>query len=288
MVLPRDGWHYRDMESQQTDIAARAATHIESDPGAAHTLASLAHRVGASPSTLRRAFERAYGMTPAAYTRAVRSGHLREALREGESVQAAGYAAGFGSDRAIYEHGTRSLGMAPSTYRRGGRGMAIKWDTASSALGRVLVGATDRGVCAILFAATDSEAESALRSEFPEATLERDGTAAAPHFAHVLDLLAGGDADGDIPLDLIGTPFQREVWAELRRIPAGDTATYAQVAARIGRPRAVRAVASACAGNHVALVVPCHRVVRTDGGLGGYKWGVERKQALLGSERGER
>lgn len=273
------------MNLDGTDIAALAAGRIESDPAAAHALDSLAHEVGVSPSTLRRAFVRAYGMTPAAYVRVVRSGRMREALREGHSVQSAGYEAGFGSDRALYEHGTRTLGMAPSVYRRGGRGMLIAWDTADSDAGRVLVGATSRGICAILFAHADSEAERALRAEFPEAVLKRDADHVAEHVARVVGLLEGRPPEDDIPLDLVGTPFQREVWAELRRIPPGETATYAEVAQRIGRPRAVRAVASACAGNHVAVAVPCHRVVRTDGGLGGYKWGTARKRSLLDGER---
>lgn len=285
MVLRIDGWHYRCMNQRNTDIAVLAAERIESSPETVHTLGSLAREVGASPSTLRRAFVLSYGMTPAAYVRAVRSGRMREALRAGHSVQSAGYGAGFGSDRAVYEHGTRSLGMAPSVYRRGGRGMLISWDTAESDLGRILVGVTNLGICATLFADTDAAAERALRAEFPEAVLERDPDRAAGHLAQVLKLLAGDSPAGDIPLDLVGTSFQREVWAELRRIPAGETATYAQVASRIGRPRAVRAVASACAGNHVAVAVPCHRVVRTDGTLGGYKWGIERKQSLLDGER---
>lgn len=272
--------------SQHEDISARVAAIVENDPAARHTLADLAAAAGVAPATLRRAFQRAYGMTPAAYVRAVRTGLLREALRDGAPVSAAGYEAGFGSDRAIYEHGTRGLGMAPSAYRNGGLGMRIRWSAAPTPLGQMVVGVTDRGVCAVLFAADSRTEQDVLRAEFPSAMLERDDAEVRPHLEEISALLEGRPPARDIPLDLIGTPFQREVWAELRRIPSGETATYAQVARRIGRPRAVRAVASACAGNHAAVVVPCHRVVRTDGGLGGYKWGIERKGSLLDSESG--
>lgn len=259
-----------------------AAAEIERDPGATHSLASLAALADCSTSTLRRAFIARFGMTPAEYTRAARAGAMRDALRDGRGVTESGYAAGFGSDRAIYEHATRALGMPPSAYRRGAPGLDIAWDSGATALGTVVVGRTERGVCCVLFA-DDSSAEQALCEEFPRAALRRDPEAVRTDLARVSALIDGKRA-GEVPLDLVGTPFQRRVWAELRRIPPGETATYAQVAERIGSPSAVRAVAGACAGNHAAVVVPCHRVVRTDGGLGGYKWGVERKQALLHAE----
>ncbi|MFA5845187.1 MAG: methylated-DNA--[protein]-cysteine S-methyltransferase [Coriobacteriia bacterium] len=267
------------------DAARRAAALVEDDPTAAHTLASLAAAVGLSPSHLRRVFARKFGLSPAAYARAVRLGRMREGLREGRGVARAGFEAGFGSGRAIYEHATRGLAMAPSAYGRGGRGLEVRYSTGASRLGRVLVGATERGVCCVLFADDDTAAEAALRAEFPAAVLARDDAGIAEQVRRVVGLIDGTGASADIPLDLVGTPFQRAVWAELRRIPPGETATYAEVARRIGEPRAVRAVAGACAGNHAAVVVPCHRVVRSDGGLGGYKWGVERKRDLLENER---
>ncbi|MBU4555435.1 MAG: methylated-DNA--[protein]-cysteine S-methyltransferase [Actinobacteria bacterium] len=256
---------------------------IESEPTAPHTLESLAGAASLSPSHLRRLFVARYGMTPAAYLRAVRLGAMREDLRAGVAVSAAGFSAGFGSQRAIYEHSTRALGMAPSAYRQGAPGLEIAWDTDTSALGTIVVGATDKGLCCVIFA-DGSSAQDALASEFPRATLHHDPARVAPHVARLQALLSG-DETGEVPLDLIGTPFQRRVWAELRRIPRGQTATYAQIAARIDSPRAVRAVAGACAHNHAAIVVPCHRVIRTDGGLGGYKWGIERKTRLLAEER---
>jgi len=259
--------------------AGHAAELIETNPGGNHTLDSLASAVGLSASQLRRSFTAEFGMSPAAYLRAVRAGAMREQLRSGEGVSSAGYIAGFGSDRAIWEHGSRSLGMAPSQYRKGGAGLEIAWDTAATPLGDIVVGATERGVCCVLFL-DGADPATLLAEEFPRATLRRDPHQVARHAEHVVALLRG-ESTGDIPLDLIGTPFQREVWAELRRIPSGATATYAQIAERIGSASAVRAVAGACSHNHAALVVPCHRVVRTDGGLGGYRWGIERKESLL-------
>jgi len=271
-------------ESQASSAARAAAGLIESEPGSAHTLASLARRVGTSPARLHREFVREFGVTPHKYQRAVRVGLMRDGLRAGESVAGAGYGAGFGSSRAIYEHSTAALGMAPSVFRAGGPGLEIRWAVADSRLGPFVVGSTERGVCCVLFVSDQAHAEESLRAEFPLAALRHDGDARG-HLERVRALLEGEIARGaDVPLDLLGTPFQREVWAELRRIPPGRTASYAQIAARIGRPRAVRAVANTCAGNHAAVVVPCHRVVRADGGLGGYRWGVERKRELLRAE----
>ena len=266
----------------ETSVEA-VAELIESEPAVPHTLGSLAAAVDLSPSHVRRLFVARYGMTPAAYLRAVRLGAMREDLRAGVAVSAAGFSAGFGSQRAIYEHSTRALGMAPSAYRRGAAGLKIAWGTDTTTLGTVVVGATEKGLCCVIFA-DDSSAQEALESEFPSATLHHDPARVAPHVARLQALLSG-DETGEVPLDLVGTPFQRRVWAELRRIPRGQTATYAQIAARIDSPRAVRAVAGACAHNHAAIVVPCHRVIRTDGGLGGYKWGIERKTRLLAEEK---
>ncbi len=261
---------------------ARAAALIEAAPSEPHTLESLAAHVGMSPSGLRRAFAAEFGMSPAAYLRAVRAGALREHLRSGDGVSKAGYSAGFGSDRAIWEHGSRALGMAPSRYRKGGAGLRIAWSSAASPFGDVLVGATELGICCVLFL-DGAEPASLLAEEFPHAELCLDPDTVRPHVDRIIALMRGENA-GDIPLDLVGTPFQREVWAELRRIPAGETATYAQIAERIGSASAVRAVAGACAANHAAVVVPCHRVVRSDGGMGGYRWGVGRKNQLLVQE----
>jgi AraC family transcriptional regulator of adaptative response/methylated-DNA-[protein]-cysteine methyltransferase len=270
-------------ETPEARAVARAARLIEAHPELPHTLESLAGHVGLSGSRLHREFVRVYGVTPHKYQRAVRAGLLRDELRGGASVTRAGFESGFGSSRAIYEHGCAALGMAPSVYRGGGRGQQIAWAIGDTRLGPVVVGATSHGVCCVLFA-EESAAEPLLRAEFPEAGLRADRDARG-HLSDVVALLDGQPTPAEVPLDLLGTPFQREVWAELRRIPPGATASYAQVAQRVGRPAAVRAVANACAGNHAAVVVPCHRVLRSDGGLGGYRWGTDRKSALLERER---
>jgi AraC family transcriptional regulator of adaptative response/methylated-DNA-[protein]-cysteine methyltransferase len=278
------------MSPQQPPTSAEKAARsvaatLERDPQSAHTLASLAGSVGVSPGHLQRTFTRVYGMSPAAYLRTVRAGRMREGLRAGRGVTDAGHESGFGSERAIYEHGTRALGMNPSSYRRGGKGLSIAYTTVATRLGDVVVGATERGVCCVLFLDGVSAA-AVLRSEFPAAELVCDEATARPHAERVAAMLDGREVEGDVPLDLLGTPFQRQVWAVLRTLPPGATLTYAELAEKIGRPSATRAVANACGDNHAAVVVPCHRVVRSDGGLGGYKWGVERKRALLERERG--
>jgi AraC family transcriptional regulator, regulatory protein of adaptative response / methylated-DNA-[protein]-cysteine methyltransferase len=263
---------------------AEAAAYIERHADEPITLASLAAVVSLSPSHLQRAFTSAYGRSPKRYQTVLRAEALKRGLRNGATVSEAGYDAGFGSTRGVYEGASREIGMSPAQYRGGGGGLEIRYTVVPSALGGVLVGRTQRGVCAVLL--DDAERlEADLAQEFPRARLVRDDEGLREWAAAVVEAVAGHASTSPVPLDLQGTEFQRRVWAELQRVPIGETASYAEIAARIGRPSATRAVAGACAGNHVAVVVPCHRVVRTDGGLGGYKWGVERKQALLESEK---
>lgn len=200
-----------------------------------------------------------------------------------ESIALDGLATLVGSSRGVYEGAARELGMSPAQYRHGGAGLTIRYTIVGSTLGDVLVGTTGRGVCAVLLG-DDASLPADLAAEFPQACLERADKDLSGWAATVVEGVEGRRATVSVPLDLLGTDFQRRVWAELQRIPVGETATYAEIAARIGRPTATRAVAGACAGNHVAVVIPCHRVVRSDGGLGGYRWGVERKRALLDSE----
>lgn len=266
---------------------AQAAVFIEKHADEPITLAGLAASVGLSPSHLQREFTRAYGRSPKRYQTALRADALRRGLREGASVSDAAYGAGFGSTRAVYEGAARELGMSPAQYRKGGAGLEIRYAILSSVLGAVLVARTDKGVCAVLL---DDEARLAadLAAEFPGATLTRDDESVRPWAAAIVEAVAGHALASEVPLDLMGTDFQRRVWTELQRVPLGTTATYAEIAARIGRPTATRAVANACGSNHAAVIVPCHRVVRTDGGLGGYKWGIERKRALLASEGARR
>lgn len=263
---------------------AEAAAFIEQHADEPITLAALAARVGLSPSHLQREFTRSYGRSPKRYQTALRAEALKRGLRDGSTVSDAGYEAGFGSIRGVYEGAAREIGMSPAQYRGGGSGLEIRYTVVPSVLGGVLVGRTERGVCAVLL--DDPERLAAdLAAEFPGAVLTRDDEGLAEWASVVVDAVAGHALNAPVPLDLHGSDFQRRVWAELQRIPLGETASYAEIAARIGRPTATRAVARACATNHAAVVVPCHRVVRTDGGLGGYKWGVERKQVLLESEK---
>jgi AraC family transcriptional regulator of adaptative response/methylated-DNA-[protein]-cysteine methyltransferase len=270
-------------QSSSERSAHEAAAYLEAHADEDVTLAALATEVGLSPAHLQRTFTRVYGHSPKQYQAALRAETLRARLKEGVGVADAGYRAGFGSSRGVYEAAQARLGMAPGTYRRGGAGMRIGYATAPSLLGRVLVGMTAGGVCAVLLADSDREASAALASEFPAATLADGDPAADVEAAAVASYLAGGPLP-DTRIDLHGTPFQKRVWTALRRVPTGTTVTYAEVARVIGAPSAHRAVAGACGANHVALLVPCHRVVRTDGGLGGYKWGVERKRRLLERE----
>lgn len=265
------------------DAVLQAAAYIEAHADERITLDDLAARVGLSSSHLQREFALSHGRSPKRYQTALRAEALKRGLRDGASVSAAGYEAGFGSSRGVYEGGSRELGMSPAQYRRGGAGLTIRYTIVESVLGGVLVATTERGVCAVLLGEPGGLAE-ALEAEFPGAALERADEELRTWAGVVVDAVAGHGRAGSLPLDLRGTDFQRRVWAELQRIPVGETATYAEIAARIGRPTATRAVAGACASNHAAVIVPCHRVVRSDGGLGGYRWGVARKQALLENE----
>lgn len=248
------------------------------------SLASLGAATAVSPFSLRRVFTRVTGVSPRAYAEAKRFGNLRQSLRKENTVSTATFAAGFGSSSRLYEHASQKLGMTPGAYRRGGDGEVIRYTVSPTDLGAALVAVTGKGVCAVKLGDTAAVLERELRSEFPEARLERADHALDAVSRRVVRILEGGSADSDLPLDIRGTAFQARVWRELARIPAGQTRTYGEVAQAIGRPRAVRAVASAIAANRLAVVVPCHRVVRRDGGLGGYRWGVERKETLLKRE----
>lgn len=267
--------------------------HVEHG-GERPTLARLAEVAGMSAFHLQRKFRESVGVTPAVYLRMRRAERLRASLRMEPTVSRAVYDAGYGSGSRVYERDAPGLGMPPAAYRRGGAGWAIRYTIVGCELGRLLVAVTDRGVCAVTLGGDDGELERALRVEYPRAAIERVDDGADEWLATLVSdvaatLRAGsGAAAGAVPLDVRGTAFQWRVWRELQRIPVGETRTYGEVAAAIGEPRAARAVARACASNRAALVVPCHRVIRGDGLPGGYRWGVERKEALLELEREER
>ncbi len=246
------------------------------------TLDQLAEETGYSPSHFQRVFKRAIGLSPAAYLRALKLERAGEALSEGASVTEAVYAAGYGAPSRFYEASERRLGMTPSAWRGGGAGVTIRWAVVPTTLGAMLVAATDKGVCRLSF----NEGVEALALRFPRADLIEGGDGFEALLAEVVAAVEQPGESRAIPLDVQGTAFQEAVWQELQRIPKGETRSYAQIAAAVGRPGAVRATGSANGANNVSVLIPCHRVVRTDGTLGGYAWGLDIKRELLRRERG--
>ncbi|MGH7677939.1 MAG: bifunctional DNA-binding transcriptional regulator/O6-methylguanine-DNA methyltransferase Ada [Gemmatimonadaceae bacterium] len=260
---------------------ARASAYLKQHAAERVTLSALAREVGVSAFHLQRAFKRAMGISPREFHDAERRRLLTTRLRKGDTVSRATYEAGFGSSSRVYE---RPLGMTPAAIRRGGAGQRIQYGIVDSPLGRLLVAYTERGVCAVAFGDSDAALEKSLRTDFAGAVINPAGSAIHEWITAIVRSVEGVDPKSPIPLDAQGTAFQWRVWTALQRIPRGTTLSYSDVAKRIGQPSAVRAVARACATNPVALVVPCHRVVREDGGLGGYRWGIERKAELLERE----
>ena len=248
----------------------------------APTLNQLSEATGLSPYHLQRLFKRETGLSPKQYAAAQRVQRFKSGLREGSSVTEALYDAGYGSSSGLYGNSGARLGMSPAAYKRGGKGMKIRYAFADSGLGKLLVGVTEKGVCSVLIGETEAELLALLREEFAEAGLE-PGTL-AEYVKPVLEGLSGQAGSFDLPLDLRGTAFQLKVWEALRRIPAGETRTYGELAQDLGDPKSVRAVAQACGANPVSLVIPCHRVIGSDGKLTGYRWGLERKRRLLEQE----
>ncbi|MEK6304363.1 MAG: bifunctional DNA-binding transcriptional regulator/O6-methylguanine-DNA methyltransferase Ada [Acidobacteriota bacterium] len=277
----------RDAASSLPAVEAvrRACRHIEEHGDEALTLQALAELVGMSPYHLQRVFKRIVGVSPREYREALRVGEFKARVKKGESVSSAMYEAGYGSSSRLYENAGGRFGMTPAAYKRGGRGASIIYTIADCALGRLLVAATGKGVCAVRLGDSDKELEAALRAEYSEAEINRDDKSLGEWVGALVEHLQGNHPRLDLPLDVQATAFQWSVWQKLKEIPYGATRSYSEVARSIGRPSAVRAVARACATNPVALVIPCHRVVREDESLGGYRWGIDRKQALLDRER---
>jgi AraC family transcriptional regulator of adaptative response/methylated-DNA-[protein]-cysteine methyltransferase len=265
--------------------------HREADSGEPLTLAALAKRVGLSPAHLQRTFRAAVGVSPRRYAELCRLERLKGELRHGESVTGAIYAAGFGSSSRVYERADSRLGMTPSEYRAGGRGVAITYAAADTNVGKLLLAATDRGLCFVQLGGSERELLARLRREYPAAELRAMGASSSPAFAAWMEALRRhveeGRPHGDLPVDVRASAFQQRVWTFLQSIPWGETRSYAEVAKGIGSPRATRAVARACATNPVAVAIPCHRVIRGDGSLAGYRWGTERKRQLLTRERAQ-
>jgi AraC family transcriptional regulator of adaptative response/methylated-DNA-[protein]-cysteine methyltransferase len=248
-------------------------------------LAELGAALGISGHQLQRLFKRQLGISPREYGDARRLDRVKARLRDGEDIAGALYDAGYGSSSRLYERSDAQLGMTPATYRKHGKGAVIDFAIADSPLGRLLVGATERGICAVSLGGSDKALEDWLREEYSGATIQRDDARLGAWVAAILAHLDGKEPDLNLPLDLQATGFQWRVWRELQKIPYGATASYSAIAHRIGQPAAVRAVANACAGNPAALVIPCHRVTRSDGAAGGYRWGAERKAKLLATEK---
>ena len=277
---PREGAGF----DPQAEVVKRICGYIEANLDEPLTLAALSGHVNISPYHLQRTFKRIVGITPHQYVRARRLSTLKSQLREGRGVTTALYEAGYGSSSRLYEEAAAGLGMTPATYRRGGRGMRIGYTIVDCPLGRLLVGATDRGICAVSLGGADGGLEAALVAEYPAAEIRRDDGGLGEWVNALLRHLNGSQPHLHLPLDVQATGFQGRVWEQLRAIPYGNVRSYGQIARALGSPAAARAVGRACATNPVALVIPCHRAVGEDGSLAGYRWGLERKRLLLERE----
>jgi len=247
--------------------------------------AALAGRLGTTPGTLRRTFVQVTGLRPRELAAALRLARFKKLLREGKGIAEALYETGYGSTSRVYESSDAQMGMTPATYRKGGQGMKIGYAIAKTSMGKILVGATERGVSAVYLGDADAELVKELREEYPKAEIVAGGDTFERWVEEIVQRVAGNPPRLELPLDLQATAFQRRVWQELQTIPRGRTRTYTQVARALGNAKAVRAVARACATNPVSIVVPCHRVIREDGSLAGYRWGLSRKEQLLAQER---
>jgi AraC family transcriptional regulator of adaptative response/methylated-DNA-[protein]-cysteine methyltransferase len=282
----------RRCHPREASAHAAIVTHVcrllETDLEEPPSLAALSDKVGLSPFHLQRIFKRALGVSPRAYADACRFRVFKKQLKQGPSATAAVYAAGYGSSSRAYERTASRLGMTPTRYRQGGEQTRIHYLITKCALGRMLVAATDKGICKISFGDTVAALDRSLREEFPSADIQRGGPKLKVWTRSILRHLNGHQPRLDLPLDVRATAFQSRVWTALRSIPYGETRSYKQLAKAVGRPKAVRAVARACATNPTALLIPCHRVVRENGDLAGYRWGLKRKRHLLAKESSSR
>jgi AraC family transcriptional regulator, regulatory protein of adaptative response / methylated-DNA-[protein]-cysteine methyltransferase len=269
----------------QAALVRAACRYIQQHIEDRLTLSVLAREFRRSPFHLQRMFKSVLGISPKAYIDACRLQNVKSNLQAGHSVTTSLYAAGYGSSSRLYERTASQLGMTPEKYRRGAMAAVIRYTIANSPLGRMLIAATDKGICAIQFADTDEELQQGLMREFPFAVRKRDDQAMAQWRASLVHVMRGQEANPTLPLDIRATAFQRRVWEHLQQIPRGETRSYSEIAREIGMPNATRAVARACATNPVAVAIPCHRVVRQDGDMGGYRWGIDRKEKLLSMEQ---
>jgi AraC family transcriptional regulator of adaptative response/methylated-DNA-[protein]-cysteine methyltransferase len=274
----------RTRPSNHVELAERVRKHIDAHVEQPLPLAQLAKQAKVSSAHLQRTFTSVVGLSPRQYQEQRRLGALKTALRDGRTVSSATYEAGFNSGRRVYETADESLGMTPGAYRRGGAGVTIHHTVVATSLGLLLVAVTERGICSASLGDDEATLVALLAHEYPKATLSR-ATDASDRIVDAVVAYVEGRAPAEaLPLDLRATAFQWQVWRALQRIPEGATRSYQAIATELGRPTAARAVARACASNRVAVLIPCHRVVRGDGGLGGYRWGIARKAALLARE----
>jgi AraC family transcriptional regulator of adaptative response/methylated-DNA-[protein]-cysteine methyltransferase len=269
----------------QSELVEKICRYLEHHLDEAVTLDGLSRQLNLSPFHLQRTFKAATGITPRAYADFCRLESFKGGLREGRSVTNALYDAGYGSSSRLYERAASQLGMTPAAYQRGGPGLEIRYDVLDTPAGMLLVAATGKGVCAIQFGSSAKKLEESVRAEFPAAKVRRNPDFLSAWASQLRGHLSGRLHSLDIPLDIQATAFQRRVWEYLQTIPYGSTQSYGEIANKIRQPRAARAVARACASNPVAVVIPCHRVVRGDGVTGGYRWGEERKRKLLRMEK---
>ena len=271
--------------SDAEERVERARRYLDDHADESITLRRLAAYVGLSPFHIQRAFTRMVGLSPKVYQSVKRMERFTTSLKQGETVTNATYEAGFGSSSRLYARVHEDLGMMPSAFRSGGMGVTLRYTTVSTAVGRMLVAVTERGIAAVSLGATESALVASLRSDYPNVVLRRDRKVLQKHVSQLLKRLSGSAVVGRLRLDVKATAFQRKVWQALQEIPRGQTRSYQEVARAIGQPTATRAVARACAGNPIAVAIPCHRVVRGNGHLTGYRWGLERKQRLLELEQ---
>jgi AraC family transcriptional regulator of adaptative response/methylated-DNA-[protein]-cysteine methyltransferase len=267
-----------------TALVSQAASLFANSSEENVRLESIAAQMNSSPEKLRRAFRTTTGLSPREFAEAARMKQFKRLLRDGQSITEALYACGFGSPSRIYEKTNSHLGMTPAEYKKGAPGMYIEYSITKTSLGHVLVGATERGISAIYLGENDKQLVAELRAEYPKADVNQNSEGHAAWLKEIIKRIEGEAPSVELPLDVQATAFQRRVWQELQKIPLGRTRTYTQVARALGKPNSVRAVARACATNPVSIVVPCHRVIRTDGQLAGYRWGLKRKQELLERE----
>lgn len=279
------GGRPKDVNDRHVKAVRQAFRALEAAEEQAPSLDDLAGVTGLSPHHLHRIFKKAMGITPRQFWDSIRLGRLKENLRSGESVAPALYGAGYGSSSRLYEKSDGQLGMTPASFGKGGAGAVIAYAIRPCPLGLVLVGATAKGVCFVSLGADENALAGELESDFPKAERRRDDNGVGGMLDQVVAHLDGRAPSVQLPLDIQATAFQRQVWQALSEIPYGETRSYGEIAAAIGKPGAPRAVGRACGGNPVALLVPCHRAIGVNGGLAGYRWGVERKRALIERER---